>query len=100
MSKTLYLEMCAITNSEPDPDKMPVEYADLMSDTQQAMHIVNILPDRWDGASGTYQGKDLNILPYLLELYEISNKIEVIGLITSIINETVTITNRKTKKKK
>ena len=67
----------------------------MLEDTQLAMAIVNTLPDKWDGASGTYQGKDLSILPFLLEEYEISNKLEVISLINIIINKTAKITNDK-----
>ena len=90
-----YYEICEATNSEPDPEKTPVEFHELLLDTQLAMQIVQTLPDIWDGASGSYQGKDLSILPYLLDLYDIHNKLEVISLITIIINESTTITNDK-----
>jgi hypothetical protein len=99
ISKAKYYEICEVTNTEPDPEKIPVEYSDLLLDTQLAMVIVNLLPDKWDGASGFFQGKDLSILPYLLELYEIDNKIDMISLITVIINESAQITNNKLKKK-
>jgi len=99
ITKEKYLEICEVTNSEPDPDKIPVDFFDLLEDTQIAMNIVNTLPDRWDGMSGSYQGKDLSILPCLLDLYEIPNKLDMISLVTIIINETARITNDKISRK-
>ncbi len=63
------------------------------------MVLINLLPDRWDGASGFYQGKELSLLPYLLKLYEIYNEIDMISLITTIINESSRITNNRLNKK-
>ena len=59
------------------------------------MAIVQTLPDKWDGDSGSYQGKDLSILPYLIELYQIENKLDVVSLITIIISKSSAITNDK-----
>jgi len=59
------------------------------------MAIVQALPDKWDGASGSYQGKDLSILPFLMKLYQIENKLDVVSLINIIISKTSTITNDK-----
>lgn len=59
------------------------------------MSIVQALPDKWDGASGSYQGKDLSILPFLMELYEIENKLEILGLINIVISKSSDITNDK-----
>ena len=94
-----YLEVCRVTGTEPDPEKMPVRPEDLLEDTRLALEITSMLPDRWDGMSGSHQGKDLTILPYLLDLYDVSNKLETVRLITSIINEVSIITNDKISKK-
>jgi hypothetical protein len=59
------------------------------------MAIVQTLPDKWDGASGSYQGKDLSILPFLIEVYEIENKLDIISLVNIIISKSSTITNDK-----
>ena len=74
VNKEQYLEICRVTNSEIDPDKIPIEFSDFLLDTQIAMEIVYRLSDQWDGTTGTYIGKDLTILPFLLELYEIEDK--------------------------
>ncbi len=57
------------------------------------MEITNILPERWDGASGSYQGRDLSILPFLLDLYEIRDKLTMTTLVLDIIHESSDITN-------
>lgn len=62
------------------------------------MEITYTLPDKWDGASGMYQGKDLSILPYLLELHGVTNKLETIRLISIIIKEISEITNERLSK--
>jgi hypothetical protein len=59
------------------------------------MAIVQTLPDKWDGTSGSYQGKDLSILPFLMELYQIENKLDIVSLINIIINKSSEITNDK-----
>lgn len=59
------------------------------------MAIVQALPDKWDGASGSYQGKDLSILPFLMELYEIENKLDILSLVNIIISKSSEITNDK-----
>jgi len=95
ITKEKYFEICEVTNSEVEPDKIPIDFSDLLIDTQVAMAIVQMLPDKWDGASGSYQGKDLSILPFLVEVYEIENKLDIVSLITIIINKSSVITNDK-----
>ncbi len=95
VTKEQYLEICKVTNSKVDPEAIPVDFSDFLVDTQIAMEIVHTLPDRWDGTSGTYQGKDLTILPFLLELYEVSEKLTMTQLIITIITESSEITNEK-----
>ena len=94
-----YLQICEMQGTEPDPEEMPVEFKDLLEDTQLAFVIYYKLPDKWDGASGTYQGKELSILPYLLDLYEVPNKIDMVTIILSIIQQHSLIINEKMEKK-
>ena len=63
------------------------------------MEITQILPDKWDGASGSYQGKDLFILPFLLDIYEVSDKLLMTTLILDIIRESSDITNESISKR-
>jgi len=41
---------------------------------QQAFLIHGLLPDRWEGMSGHYMGKDMSALGSLLDIYEILDK--------------------------
>ena len=56
---------------EPDPDKAPLEQHHFPPEAQIAFFIHALLPDRWDGASGTYLGKDWSALGTLLTIHQI-----------------------------
>jgi len=51
--------------SEPVEEEIPYDREDLTLQTQWVFNLYDILPDRWDGGSGMYLGKDLNLLPTL-----------------------------------
>jgi hypothetical protein len=76
MSRDTYLEMCEMMGSEPDPDEIPVEFDDLPDVVQQALEIYGFLPDRWEGMSATFLGKDYSIAFELFTTYEIDNSVE------------------------
>jgi len=76
MSRDAYLEMCEMMGSEPDPDEIPVEFEDLPDVVQQALEIYGFLPDRWEGMSATFLGKDYSIAFDLFKTYEIDNYVE------------------------
>ncbi len=69
-----YLQMCHQLDQEPDPDEMPPEIGDFPLEIQEAFLIHAMLPDRWDGASGSYMGKDWAPLRDLLDIHEIEDK--------------------------
>ena len=56
---------------------MPLESSSFPEEVQVAFFVYGLLPDRWDGMSGTYLGKDWNSLNHIFELYEIDNQKEV-----------------------
>lgn len=58
---------------EPDPNRMPLETSVFPEEVQAAFFIFDFLPDRWDGMSGTYLGKDWSFASYLLDLYEVED---------------------------
>lgn len=76
MSRDAYLEMCEMMGSEPDPDEIPVEFEDLPDVVQQALEIYGFLPDRWEGMSATFLGKDYSIAFDLFKTYEIDHFVE------------------------
>ena len=66
-----------------------------MSDTKMAMQIIAILPDIWDFQSGSHAGKDLTLLPFLLEEHGVKDKLLMVELIIATIQESSAITNEK-----
>lgn len=76
MTKEQYFEMCEMLNSEPVDSEIPVEFDDLLDITQQALELYSYLPDRWEGMSGTFMGKDYSIVFDLFNVYEIIEKTE------------------------
>jgi len=75
MSKEQYLMMCEQLGNEPLPEEIPADYSDFPYEVQEAINIFTILPDIWDGMSGTYMGKDYSLLPYLFdEIFEVEDK--------------------------
>ena len=43
---------------------------------QQAIEIYGYLPDRWEGMSGTFMGKDYSIVFELFTTYELEHNVE------------------------
>ena len=62
MTKARYLEMCAQTGREPDPDKCPPDENDFPYIVQRAIEVFNMLGDRVASDIG-YLGKDYTLLP-------------------------------------
>lgn len=57
-------------NSTPKEEEIPVGREDLSYETQMVFFLYDKLPSKWEGFSGTYLGKELTILPLLLEEYK------------------------------
>jgi hypothetical protein len=53
---------------------MPPSLDDFPLEVQEAFVIHAMLPDRWDGASGSYMGKDWSPLNDLLSIQEVLDK--------------------------
>lgn len=97
VDRARYLEICEVTNTEPEPEKIPPDYESFTYESQLAMLIVHRMPDKWDSTSGYYSGKDLTILPYLLNLYKVEDEELMLDLIFKIIEVSSKITNDKVK---
>ena len=69
-----YLVVCERLGKEPDEDKMPIDDGDFPYEVQLAFLLHSVLPDRWDGSSGSYMGKDWSAVGSLLDIYQIENK--------------------------
>lgn len=66
---------------EPDEDQMPIDPSTLSLEVQQALVLLNALPDKWDGMSGSWMGKDYSGLSAIMDIYEIDDRRVVFELL-------------------
>ena len=69
-----YLVVCERLGKEPDENKMPIDDKDFPYEVQLAFFIHSLMPDRWDGMSGSYLGKDWSALGALYDIHDIEDK--------------------------
>ena len=103
MSKDAYLLMCEELGNEPIESEIPIEFSDFPYMVQLAIIIFNTLPDRWEGFSGTYMGKDYSILEFIMGLYDVDDKqllFKLINNINSIVLEQRTEEQKRKQKSK
>lgn len=73
--------MCEQMGWEPDESQMPKDPSLLSFEVQQALLLLNVLPDKWEGMSGTWLGKDYAGLDSILTIYQIDNVRQVFELL-------------------
>jgi len=95
-----YLKICEQLGEEPNPDKMPVTVDQYPLEVQQAFLIHDLLPDRWDGMSGSYFGKDMSALGSLLDIWEIEDKRTIVYFIKHIEARKVDKINKELEQKR
>ncbi len=76
-----YLLMCEQMGWEPKEEEMPQDPSSLSYECQQALVLVNALPDKWEGMNGVWLGKDYSGLFDIMNIYQIDNKLEVFELL-------------------
>lgn len=52
---------------------MPLELSDFPGEVQVAFFMFGLLPDRWDGMSGSYMGKYWDGIEYFFKVYGIED---------------------------
>lgn len=73
--------------SEPILEEIPISFEDFPHQVQEAINIFSILPDMWEGMSGTYMGKDYSILSYLANtIFEVEDEQLLMKLLLQIGN--------------
>lgn len=66
---------------EPKEEDIPKDPSTFSLEAQQALVVMNALPDNWDGMNGVWLGKDYSGLGDILDIFEISSKREVFELL-------------------
>ena len=66
--------MCEQLGQDPKLDEMPPEVTDFPLEVQEALLIHIMMPDKWDGSSGSYMGKDWSPLNDLLNIQDVQDK--------------------------
>jgi hypothetical protein len=79
---------------------MPVTVDQYPLEVQQAFLIHDLLPDRWDGMSGSYFGKDMSALGSLLDIWEIEDKRTIVYFIKHIEARKVDKINKELEQKR
>ena len=73
--------MCEQMGWEIDETQLPKDPSSLELECQQALMLLNTLPDKWDGMSGTWMGKDYSGLAAIMDIYEIDDRKTVFELL-------------------
>ena len=81
--------LCEQLGEEPDPAKMPLTSSDFPDEVQAAFFMFSLLPDYYEGMSGTYMGKHWNGIEYFFSLYEVHEPRTVLYLMKLYEGEVV-----------
>ena len=73
--------MCEQMGWEPSEEEMPLDASTLDINAQYALILLNNLPDKWEGMSGTWMGKDYSGLAAIMDIYEIEDRRDVFELL-------------------
>lgn len=87
MTQDQYIDMCEQMGWEINEEEIPKDPSAFSVQVQQALMLLNILPDKWEGMSGTWMGKDYAGLEAIMNIYEIDNRREVFDLVQVGENE-------------
>ena len=95
-----YLDICEQKGVAPDFDEMPPTMEDYPFEVQVAFLLHDLLPDRWDGMSGSYFGKDMAALNTLLDAWEVTDKKTTIFWIKNIESKNSEKINKKIERRR
>ena len=66
---------------EPKEEDIPKDPSTFSLEAQQALIMLNVLPDKWEGMSGSWLGKEYAGLLDIMDLYQIEDKKQVFELL-------------------
>jgi len=84
----------------PDLNEMPPTPEDYPMEVQVAFLLHDLLPDRWDGMSGSYMGKDYSALGTLLDTWKVKDRKTCIFFIKHIEARNLSNINAKLERKR
>jgi hypothetical protein len=87
MTKEQYFEMCEAIGAEPNEAEIPIDFNDFPEDVHLAFSLYSKIPDRWEGMSGTYMGKDMSCAEFIMTTLGTEDKrtaLEFIFMIDSV----------------
>lgn len=87
MTVEQYLLMCEQMGWEPREEEIPKDPGFLPFEAQNALVLFNMLPDKIEGMSGSWLGKDFSALEVLMNIYEIEDRRDVFEYILVIQRE-------------
>ena len=61
-----------------DDEEVPLDIEDLSYNSQQALLLFNILPDKIEGMNGVWLGKEYAGLSDIMDIYEIDSRRDVL----------------------
>ena len=86
VTKERYLEMCNALGNAPIEEEIPISFEDFPQFLQQILQIYFMLPSQLVGMEGTFVGKDLSILPFLIDTYKLPYKLLTVEIIQMCSN--------------
>lgn len=72
---------------EPKDEDIPKDPSTFSLEAQQALTLLNSLPDNWEGMNGVWLGKDYSGLLDIMDIYNIHEKREVFELLKTCEEE-------------
>lgn len=79
---------------------MPLDTSDFPYEVQVAFFVYSLLADRWDGASGSFMGKDWTNIQSILDIYEVEEPKVVVYFTKMIENEYISYRAEEAQKKR
>ena len=70
-----------------DENEIPLDITDVSYNSQQALFLFNVLPDKVEGMNGVWLGKEYAGLSDIMNIYEIDDQKEVLDLLQVCIRE-------------
>jgi len=93
--------MCEALGSEPDEEEIPVDFEELLYESQQAIILYNYLVDVWSGGMNSfYIGKNLSNIKYIFDIHGIEegSRLYILDFILLIDKENANNINGKLQK--